>query len=371
LKIKVTYIISNINKAVSFEWVSELIDKNKIELSFILLNADNSDLEKYLISNGFYVKRIKYKNKFSIPKALFCTIIFLIKQKPQAVHTHLFDANIVGLLAAWLCRVKKRIYTRHHSSYHHDFFPKAVKYDELCNYLATDIIAITVVVKEILEKKENVPGNKIQLIHHGFKLNYFHVVPEKEIQIIKQKYSTSGFYPVIGVISRYTEWKGVQFIIPAFEKLLLTYPDALLILANASGDYKKEIQGLLQKIPKKNYIEIPFEPNVPPLYKLFDIFVHVPISPEVEAFGQTYVECLAAGIPLVATKSGIANEVLIDKYNSLIVPYKNSEAIYNSMIALLTDENLRKHIISNSYLSVSEKFNVELMIQKLEALYLN
>ena len=40
----------------------------------------------------------------------------LLKIKPHTVHTHLFDANLSGLMAAKLLGIKKRIYTRHHST---------------------------------------------------------------------------------------------------------------------------------------------------------------------------------------------------------------------------------------------------------------
>ena len=120
MKTKVTYVISLINKAVSFEWTAELMDKQKVELSFILLSHQNSELEKYLVTNGFDVKHINYKNKFDLPKALISSILFLLKKRPDAVHAHLFEGSLVGLSAAWLCAIKKRIYTRHHSSYHHD-----------------------------------------------------------------------------------------------------------------------------------------------------------------------------------------------------------------------------------------------------------
>ena len=39
---KIAYIISFVNKSVSFEWTVELLNKEKYELTFILLNNQNS-----------------------------------------------------------------------------------------------------------------------------------------------------------------------------------------------------------------------------------------------------------------------------------------------------------------------------------------
>ena len=79
---------------------------------------------------------------------------------------------------------------------------------------------------------------------------------------------------------------------------------------------------------------------------------------------------MASGIPLVATKSGIANEILIDNDNSIVVPYKSSEAIYNAISLLLKDSDLKNRITTNALKTVAEKFEIHNMIGKLETLYL-
>lgn len=370
MPIQVTYIISNINKALAFEWIANELDKRKINLSFVLLNPSTSELETFLIESGFSVKRITYHGKKSILLALIKIIFFLKKQKTKTVHTHLFDANIVGLIAAKLCGIKKRIYTRHHSSYHHNYFPKAVKYDKLCNWLATDIIAITQTVRQILQQDEGVPEFKIRLIHHGFKLEDFKNIPTQEIEELKQKYSSVNSYPVIGVISRYTEWKGIQYIIPAFKKILINYPHAKLILANAKGDYENDIKKMLSNIPNENYTEIEFENNLFALYKLFDVFVHVPIDNHSEAFGQIYIESIAASVPSVVTISGIANDFIKNNYNALVVDYENSNSIYNAINEIICNKSFADELIKNGQKDIKKLFPLSKMISELELLYL-
>jgi glycosyltransferase involved in cell wall biosynthesis len=371
LKTNITYIVSNINKALAFEWISSYLNKNKYNLNFILLNSEKSDLEEYLIQNKIPVKRINYSSKKDFISAIFDCYKILKKHKTSIVHTHLVNANIIGLTAAWLARVPKRIQTRHHSNYHHLYFPKAVKYDKFANKLSTDIVAISEVVKEVLLRLENVPENKIHLIHHGFLLDEFINVSESSHLKIQEKYNPNKSSPVIGVISRYIELKGIQYIIPAFVKLIQTYPDALLILANSTGSYKEEIKKQLEILPKKNYVEIPFETDIFSLYKIFDIFIHTPVGTNVEAFGQTYVEALAAEVPSIFTLSGIANEFIKNNHNALVVPFKNSEEILDSINILLSDRNLVTKLVSNGKNDVHSMFGLKKMILSLETLYQN
>lgn len=369
MKKKVTYIISNINKALAFEWIVESLDRDRFALSFILLNPATSVLEAYLAEHKIPVYRVDYKGKKSMASAILKTARILRKEKTDIVHAHLFDAGLVGLSAARLAGIKKRIYTRHHSDYHHSYHPHAVKYDKLINSMATDVIAISEMVKRILTEKENLPADKVHLIHHGFRLEKFAEVEQKLIKEVASKYNPRNRRPVIGVISRYTEWKGIQFIIPAFELLLKDYPDALLVLCNSKGNYADVIKNRLAVIPENNRCEIAFEDNVFAVYRLFDIFVHVPIDEEVEAFGQTYVEALASGIPSVFTLSGVAPEFIRDKKNAVVVPFKDPGEIHRSMKWLLENKKEAEALVQEGRENVMQLFPLSFMIEKLENLY--
>jgi len=365
----VTYIISNIHKSLAFEWIAEGLDPKKFTVSFILLNPGDSELETFLRKNHFRVERVRYTGKKNIPKAVLKVYRILKRQKCDVVHTHLFDANMVGLPAAKLAGVKKRVHTRHHSSYHHEYHPKAVRYDRYINRWSTHIIAISEIVKKILVEKENVDPKKVRLVYHGFPLNSIYNQPENEVSELKKKYNPYSGRPVIGVISRYTHWKGIQYIIPAFKELLKKHPDALLILANANGEYSQEIKKQLHDLPHRNFTEIEFEHNIFALYKLFDVFVHVPINQQVEAFGQVYVEALAAHVPSVFTLSGIANEFIEHGSNALVVNYGDSSAIYDAIDKILNDDNLKKTLVMNGVASIQEKFELKKMISSLENIY--
>lgn len=368
---KTTYILSGIDKAVAFEWIVDEINREKIDLSFILLHNSTPFLYDWLKNKNITVYYLPHTGKKSYFINFFKIVRLLKIIRPDVVHCHLRDANLLGLSAAKLTGVKKRIYTRHHSTFHHTYHPQAVKYDKYCNTIATDIVAISQNVKNVLIDKEHVPYQKVHLIHHGFKLSAFRQVSQNRIDKLKQKYKiTSSDNPVIGVISRYINWKGYQYIIPAFKTITKYYPNVKFIIANANGPDKSIIQNLLkQHLSPAQYIEIKFEPDLFALYQLFDVFVHAPINPDIEAFGQTYVEALVAGVPSVFTLSGVAKEFIEDKKNALVVPFKNSEAIASALLTILKNKALQQQLIKNGLESV-QPFNSADFVKKLETLYL-
>ena len=370
MPVNIIYIISDIDKAISFEWIVKNLNYEKFNLTFILINSEKSYLKQYLLQKKITVFDISCKKKINLPLAIFKCISILRILKADVVHCHLFFANIIGLTSAKIAGVKKRIYTRHYSTYHHDYFPHSVKWDKLFNLLSTNIIAISEIVKQVLIEKENVKSQKISLIHHGFDLSVFEKIDTTNLDFLNKKYNPEGKWPVIGVISRFTELKGIQYILPAYEKVLGNYSNALLLMFNAHGDYENEINKLLYNLPPAAYKKIKFENDIITLYNMVDIFIQVPINKEIEAFGQTYVESLAAGIPSVFTLSGIANEFIKDRENAIVVPYENSEAIYNAIMEILNNKELRNKIILNGKRDVQKLFQLSEMIYKLEELYI-
>jgi glycosyltransferase involved in cell wall biosynthesis len=171
------------------------------------------------------------------------------------------------------------------------------------------------------------------------------------------------------VISRFIELKGIQYIIPAFRKLLARYPDALILFFNARGGYESEIKRMLEAIPARNYRLIPFENELSAAYRLFDVYVQASIEAGAEAFGQTCVEALAAGVPSVFTLSGIAGDFIVDGENAVVASFKDSDALYRGMLKILDDDRLMERLRSSGPESVKEKFTVQAMINQLLSLY--
>jgi len=371
MKKKLLVVVQNISKAQEHEWFVEYLNREKFEIHFLLINCKGTFMDQFLIKKAIPVFHLSYSKKSELPSLTFNIFKILIKGKYKIIHTHLFEATLAGLTAALMAGVRKRIYTRHHSDYHHVWFPSAVKYDRYNNFLATDIVAISKNVESILVRQEQVPLSKVHLIHHGIDMTDYKpgAIDPSRINTIREKYNLKGNGPVVGAISRFTEWKGVQFMIPGFMEVLKHFPDAVLVLANANGDYKKEILKMLEQLDKKNFRIIEFENDVAALYQAFDCFVHVPINASAEAFGQTYLEALASRVPSVFTLSGIAPEFIKDKVNAMVVPFKDSKAITEAILYLLNNRNGIEAMVKSGYDSVADNFDIHVKISKLESLY--
>lgn len=365
---RLVYIVSDVHKSIAFEWIASRLAKD-YDLTFVLLNPGPTPLETFLKGHGIKCTRFALRGKWTFPSVFFNLFFYLLSNRPDIVHVHLFEAQRIGLPAAWLARIRKRIYTRHNSTFHHDYQPSGIKYDRLSNLLSTHVISVSQATDHVLNELEHVPVKKQVRIPHGFDWQSFDAITEERIAAVRNRWSIPTTRPVVGMVSRFIEWKGVQFALEGFAMFQEQFPDACLVLANASGPYEAILGGRLSSLDPHHVVRIPFEEDVFALYRTFDLFVHVPIDSAAEAFGQAYIESMASGVPSIVTLSGIACEFVVDRRNALTVPYKDSEAISVAMTELWTNPELRKTIAANAREDVVSRFGIDQMITSLKQVY--
>lgn len=168
MKANVTYIVSDIDKAIAFEWIVERINKDKISLAFILKNNQSSYLFKYFKQKNISVYTVSCKCKKGVPLTIFKCGIILKKIKLNTVHCHLFIVNIIGLISVKIIDVKSRIYTMRPATFHHIYYPHVVKLYKYGNTLATEIVSISDNVAKVLIDIVGKMSNKLELNKYSY-----------------------------------------------------------------------------------------------------------------------------------------------------------------------------------------------------------
>lgn len=291
----------------------------------------------------------------------------LRRVRPALLHAHFFPDAALDLGVARLLGVPATVQTRNHSTYHHRFFPKAVPVDRLAGTLAHRVIAISRIVRRVLVERERIPREKISLVHYGLDPERFRV-PDARVRAFRARWGLEGPGPLLGMLSRYVRLKGIQHVLEALPGILSSAPDARLLLANAGGPYQAELRRRIRRLPAGAVVEIPFEQDVEALYAALDVCLHVPDDPWIEAFGQVYLEALAAGVPSVMTRSGIGHELLNDGVNSLVVPHRAPAEITRAVLRLLDEPGLRRRISEAAVASVGA-YTVDRMVDGIAGVY--
>ncbi len=307
------------------------------------------DLLATVTDHGLEYVNIPYRSGRDLLRAVLDARRTLRNLRVDIVHGHGIEGTLIGLAAGLLSGVTDRIHTRHHATMHHETGPwRALLADRLVNRLSTTIIATCDNVRDCLVSRERVDPAKIRVLELRLDVEGFGNVTHERIAEVRSRHSLSSTRFIVGMVSRLVWWKGVEHGVEAFAHYVDTNPDALLVLVGAVGPHREVVQTLLDTVPECNYQIIEYEKDIGALYSTFDVLMHLPVTPGVEAWGQVYVEAMAAGVPLVCTRSGIGNELLVDGENCIVVNYRDADSTHEGLIRLASDSTLRLSLVENA-----------------------
>jgi glycosyltransferase involved in cell wall biosynthesis len=98
----------------------------------------------------------------------------------------------------------------------------------------------------------------------------------------------------------------------------------------------------------------------------FDLFVSASRS---EAFGMAMVEALACGVPVVATATEGAQEIVEHGETGLLVPVGDANALAEAVVSLLADDARRARFGERARESARARFGLERMVAATERVY--
>ena len=317
----------------------------------VLIGSVELQIAKQIDVLGWDSKNIAQRGKFGSILNLLLLATQIIRFRPETLFASGQFATIIGMLSARLLSVPNRVFTRHHSSFHHKYKMKfGVIVDRISNRFATKIVSVSTVVKRILIEDEFVNQDKIVVIHNGINLINFRSERSLSKPASNPTVDKSCLFH-IGVISRLTEWKGVEYTATAFAKLQREFPNARLHIVGAFGDSYPKVKNILSVIDSDRYTLNQSNSNIPLFLGGLDAFVHVPVGIDDEAFGIVYIEALTSGIPCIFTQSGVLNELEIPDRYAHVVTFRNSEEVYMNLKKLIQGKNESKLEIPESWLN--------------------
>jgi len=203
--------------------------------------------------------------------------------------------------------------------------------------------AVSKRIKNSLIASFKIPAEKIKVLPI-----FVDVKKIKETQVkidLKQKYLEFNFITLIA--SRLSKEKNIALAISAMKDVVKNYSKAGLIIAG-NGPEKNNLKSLIKKFNlEKNIImesAVSFDTLVS-YYKTADLFL---LTSNYEGYGMVVAEAMAAGCPVLMTDVGLANEILINKKDGMVVPPQNKEKLQDAILNLIQNPDIRKTFSKNS-----------------------
>lgn len=210
-----------------------------------------------------------------------------------------------------------------------------------------------------------------QVIMHGIDIEGFSPVADRAA--LRHHLGIAQDGPVIGCYGRIRAQKGTDVFVTAMIALLKEHASATaLVMGRATESYKDFEKELRQQVQDANLQDrLRFMPEVPTeamadWYRILDLY----IAPQRwEGFGLTPIEAMACGCPVVATRVGAFEALVVDGETGTLVDPGDADAMHAAAHAILSDPNKHAHWQQNARRHVVENFSIEKEAETLVALY--
>ncbi|MEY2454204.1 MAG: hypothetical protein QOD92_3778 [Acidimicrobiaceae bacterium] len=271
----------------------------------------------------------------------------LIKQEHiDLVHTALFNATVVGRLAAWgtgvpvLTSLVNTSYDRtrrDRTAIAPWRLAAAQAVDRLTARGTAHFHAISQAVARDVRDGLKIPSSRITVIERGRSRDRLGEPGPARRNAVRDTLGLAPDQPVLLSVGRQEEQKGQRHLIEAMDLVVAQAPNAVLLLAGRRGHASSAIQDALQRTRSPESVRLlGHRDDVGDLLAAADLFVFPSLW---EGLGGAVIEAMAMALPVVASDLDVLREFVDDgpEGNGVLVPPQDSTVLARSIVELLHD----------------------------------
>ncbi|MGV7105380.1 glycosyltransferase family 4 protein [Flavobacterium sp. U410] len=293
------------------------------------------------------------------------------QEKPEIVHTHTPKAGIVGMLAAKLAGVPLRFHTVAGLPL---MEARGIKrgilnfVEKLTYFCATKVYPNSKGLYDFILAEKFTSSSKLKVLgngsSNGIKTEYFkhENISQQEKVILKEKLAIEEQDFVFIYVGRLVKDKGINELTKAFSDFTKGYTNTKLLLV---GDFEMELDPLLPETileinnnPK--IIAVGFQKDVRPYFSISNALVFPSYR---EGFPNVVMQAGAMNLPSIVTNINGCNEIIVENKNGIIIPVKNTIAIFEVMRKIISDKEYYEKLKNNSRKMILERYDQQLVWQ--------
>lgn len=208
----------------------------------------------------------------------------------------------------------------------------------------------------------------IDVIPNGVDLPRFtHDYSSVELDAIREEIQKKPGETILITTSRLVTKNGLSDVIAALEYLPTSVKFLIAGIGSLEESLKEQVTrlGLEDRVKFLGYIS---HFDLPKYLKVSDIFVRPSLS---EGMGNSFIEAMAAQIPVIATPVGGIVDFLIDGETGLMCEVNNPRSIAQKVEKLMKDTESRDYIVRTAYVMVTSKYDWGMIADEMKAKVFN
>jgi len=230
---------------------------------------------------------------------------------------------------------------------------RMIVFNVLAIFLVDKIIVSSIAVKDDIVRKTIFLSHRIKIFYLGIDLNLFKPIGSNDRNLLREELGLGPTVKLIGMIGRIEPLKGHKYLLQAVPNVLRVRQDVKFIIIGSAlfqevfPFFKKYHDEVLESYKclnlDKSVIFLPYRDDIPDVMRSLDVLVCPSLY---EGFGLVILEALASGIPIVASKTVGALELVHDLPGVFISEPGDHRSIASHILnalSYITEKSLKRN----------------------------
>lgn len=349
-----------------------------------LLNKDRYNLwlvssnEGVLVPDALNIPKINVSFLPTLKRTIdlirdFLTLIsltrFIKNKKFDIVHTHSSKAGILGRWAARFAGVPVILHTIHGWGFHDRQNPLMRRFFIFLERITAKITDKLISVSQSDIKKGLDAGiataDKYTLIRYGIPIREF-ANCKVNIKKKKEELGLKTDSPVVGMVACFKPQKAPEDFLKVVAIVKKVFPETKFLLVG-DGILRKKLENLRNRFNlKKDLVFAGWRRDIPQIMSILDVWVLTSLW---EGSPINLLEAMACALPIVATSTGGAQEIIQNGVNGFLVPAGDIQAMAQRIVTLLENKVLACKMGQEGRKSLDFSFEIKYTVKQIDKLY--
>ncbi len=356
------------------------LDANRIRSTVITVYPHATHWLEPIESLGVPVVCLNCRSPRDIPKGIRTLRAWLLANKPDLIHSHLWAANIIARVAGRLTHVPV-ISSVHNPDHEAEAWADGADVslikrrvvralDRWTARAGNDrLIAVSDYVKRSANRHLRVSMDSIDLVYNPIDVDHLQSAPQMSRAELLRSLGLPADSLILLNVARVSPQKGLLYALRALPSILRQYPSAQLVSVGATTDpaWLEQLQREATALGVTDHFHVlGSRRDVIDFLRACDVFIFPSLY---EGLGIALIEAMAAGCACVASSAGPIPEVVTHGEDGILVPPGDAEAIAKAVCELLDDESLRTRLGTAATRTAFSRFQPEQSAAALTRMY--
>lgn len=306
--------------------------------------------------------------------------VWLRRERPDLLHTHLWAASVVGRTAGQLTGIPV-ISSIHNPEHEPEAWDdgSAVSLRKRRVIRALDrwtahfgcerIVAVSEYVRQSTHRQLRFPLERTELLYNPIDVEEFQSSPASGRSELLRELGLPAESIILLNVARVSPQKGLLYAIRALPLIRQRYPTAHLLSVGATTDpqWLARLKDEVVSLGLTQHVHIlGTRRDIPDLLRSCDLFIFPSLY---EGLGIALIEAMAAGCACIATETGPLTEVVRHGVNGWLIPPRDAEKIAEAVTALLADPERREALGLAASRTALARFQPQAAADKLAQIY--